>query len=237
MMFRQRNTVIVLAAAILLSGCVANPMGRYNGADVGYLVASIGEATGTDYFADSLLYREVGKGKDTRANGIQFPGIGITHTYKWPDGIGDVSVLKLPPGKYEIYRVVALEDASRPEAYSAPNKNFPMPLEVLRGCFGALCQIVYQTTPDFSIPFIIKPGEITYIGSYQAVTLATYENFMGITRSTGGIYFVLRDERERDIRIAAEREKELASRNVNYSVPNAADIETPYIRVKKVGQE
>lgn len=90
-------------------------------------------------------------------------------------GKGEVIVKDLAPGDWEIYWF-------RLETHGYP------------------IRVRWTPRQEFSIPFKIRPGRATYIGSYQPVG-HMYKNMLGIM-SVGGGSFVVSDQSARDIPIA-----------------------------------
>jgi hypothetical protein len=190
----------LLCAALFLSGCATQINTSYRGPDAGVLVASIGYTEPKGEFYD-LFFAETGSGhKPWGVIGIHTePDIYRTLDYTGRD-TGSVDILHLKPGAYEIYRVE-------------------------EGPIGNS----YISARPFSIPFTIKPGETTYVGSYTGIMVGANEKTLfGDNLKPAGVYFVVSDKHERDIAVARRREPTLPPVTVN--VPDPAQLPKPYFR-------
>ena len=173
---------LVLAATLLLPRPAQ--AGEYTGADGGYVVYSIGTIKIPMRY--SLEYRQVsapgGALKKPWRGSMLCACVGFIRA-AMPDPdftgreTGKVVVSRLPPGKYEIYDF-SFGGAVGTTTYSWSSRN------------------------KFSIPFEIRPGEATYIGSLaRAPSLGTS---LERTHGAGG-FFVISDRSERDLPLARKR--------------------------------
>jgi hypothetical protein len=125
-------------------------------------------------------YKFLFRSRDRKYEGsIRLPGnfeslVGSSGDFKASTKWGVVTVARLAPGEYEIF-----------------NYNI--------GMNG----VGYFAGRDFSIPFLIKPGEATYVGEYVAFT--SVERTLGAMQPMPPFSFLLSDEQERDLRIAGAR--------------------------------
>jgi hypothetical protein len=179
---------LLAAAAVLFGAFLLLPRAvqaaDYPGADGGYLVYSIG--TIKIPMSYTVAYRQVsapgGALKKPWRGSMACRCVGFIRA-QMPDAdftgreTGKVVVTKLPPGKYEIYDY---------------------------GFGGAVGMTTYSWSSGkkFSIPFEIRPGEATYIGSFaRAPSLGTS---LEPTLGAGG-FFVISDRSERDLPLARKR--------------------------------
>jgi hypothetical protein len=198
------------AAAVLLSFAVAACQSLptpYQGADRGYMVASIvAPRSSTTYRRYEFYFRPVGSEladvkafKWAKLDVLQ-QSVGDFETH---ERIGFVGVASLPPGKYEIFSFVAWNNSTPSSALSP------------RG--------------GLSIPFTVKAGDVVYLGEFYSV--ATWgENIFGIRRPSAP-YFVHSNQRERDLSIARGKDPSLPSSARN-AITNAEALGTPFVRSK-----
>jgi hypothetical protein len=83
---------------------------------------------------------------------------------------------------------------------------------------------------DFSIPFKVIKGETTYLGQYLA-NPSMGKNLLG-TPVVAGVYFLIADEFERDLKIATARIAGGHAAKINRQVPDPSTIGTPLLRSK-----
>ena len=157
----------------------------YAGPDAGYLVCSVGTVRIGMHF--DFSYRRVATADGARVqdwNGKIEPRVGgaIYLKVKNPDFTGEetghVVVTRLPPGQYEVHDFAF--------AGSTP----------LGG------SVHWSPARPFALPFAIRSGEATYIGSFmRAPSLGT--RLHPILGAAG--YFILANRAERDLPIARLR--------------------------------
>ncbi|MDP0501484.1 MAG: hypothetical protein Q7P63_15430 [Verrucomicrobiota bacterium JB022] len=130
--------------------------------------------TAKTFSAYSLHYRPVG-GKHEGT--LRFsPGGMYKSKNDFPDGLGHVYLLALPAGEYELYEYGFYE-----QYYNTS---------------------ITHRSLEFSMPFEVKPGEVTYIGRFNAKH--TYaENMLGTVVLDSG-YFIVEDAFEEDLAHAQE---------------------------------
>jgi hypothetical protein len=202
----MKKLLALLCAAMALAGCGTPDASNYKGADAGTLVLSIGYTEpSTDYY--NIYYRTVAAPARYGAVSIHTSSdIFRVIDYTGAD-TGSVVTDRLAPGSYEFFRVVA----SGQDGTSHTSKN------------------------DFSLPFVIKPGETTYVGSYTAMLVTEKKRDWLLFRdydAPGGVYFVVSDQHERDLEMARKREPNLPA--VTVSVPGEAVLPKPYFTTHKL---
>ena len=155
------KAILVLFGLLTIYGCAGSknfiPKG-YKGVDAGYVILSLGASTETKYQSYALLIRKKDKSAETTI--MYMPDNMFSPTKKdfiENDSHGFVSVRNLPQGEYEIYNFDVFENLG-------------------------LIQTHYKAKNDFSIPFSVSTGKITYLGEYIAFTVA--KGLFGT--STGG---------------------------------------------------
>jgi hypothetical protein len=165
--------------AVALSGRSKRELSlSYKSPDAGYLIASIGaEKTThvyTTYFVD---VRKTDRSKDDQLTyNRDIASIDSTVlAYDDSDETGEVNVVSLPPGNYEINCAGFYQNMGMSESTWACEK-------------------------DFSVPFTIETGKATYIGNFQGITVRG-KNIFGIRVEAGG-YYVVRNKAERDLPLA-----------------------------------
>ena len=182
-MFRKL-LIAVLCALFLLPAAGHAKDKDYEGVDAGYLVYAVGIVRLPASF--EFPYRRLATPEGQPANDWKCmiaPKLGgaIYLKVKNPDfeGVetGQLVVRRLPPGSYEV-------------------QEFRF--------FGQIPGLAsYKWSPDkpFALPFEIRAGEATYIGSFmRAMATATVRPDIG-----GGTYFIVADRSARDLPIAGSR--------------------------------
>ena len=188
-------TKLILSLAIaLITGCATFDRlpTDYAGPDAGKVVISIGAASGTSYSSYSLLFRrrETSSVNDTKRTQGQFVFFQKNMFSKQkPDyqaaaESGVVLVQSLPPGSYEIFNFDIFFNAGT-------------------------VQNNYSSKLPFSIPFIVRPGQTTYLGNYQANKM-TGRNLFGIPLPAGAV-FVVSNRRGAELAIAQMKDKSVAT--------------------------
>ena len=108
-----------------------------------------------------------------------------------------------PEGEYEIYDVVSIF-GGYPAGFSIRGKS------------------------EFSAPFSVRRGQITYLGQYLGHRI-TGKNAFGMD-VTAGTYFVVTDEQTRDIADASTRMLPLQREIVTKQIVDVAKVRSPLIR-------
>jgi len=174
----------------------------YKGDDAGYLVSSVAAQAGTSYDAYSFYFRN--KDGSVRSR-IWWGQHNILESRK-PDfsdtaESGVVDIRKLPPGNYEIYNFDVFSN-------------------------GGYVQSNFSSKQDFSIAFVIRPGQATYIGEYRAVGLRG-RNIFGLPLRAGA-FFIVSDKSQRDVPMA--KIKNAALGEVHVEVVDPSSVGNPFIR-------
>ena len=190
------RTIIIVLISMLVSSCMATIPKNYSGTDVGYAVIGIGAARYSYYDSYKLLFRHSGE-KDQgffayhRDPVKRFVAGGKTKYYKSPDEAGVVEVAALQPGHYEVVNFLASE---------------------------YIPSIHVRSDHDFSIPFEIKPGQIVYLGNYQAANRLKKRD----TSASGlhAVFFIIEDRFTRDLELAKERVISLPIENAVDATPS-----------------
>ena len=177
--------LIAVIATVALPAAASAKAKEYSGPDAGYLVYSVGTVRiGMHFnFAYKRVSNAVGAPAEDWKGKIQ-PRLGgaIYLKVKNPDFTGEESghvvVTPLPPGRYEVHDFGF--------AGSSP----------LGG------SVRWSPAKPFSLPFTIRSGEATYIGSFmRAPSLGT--PLQPVLGAAG--FFVIADRAERDVPIARSR--------------------------------
>lgn len=190
-----------LASLLALSAC--SSMNRiptnYSGTDAGYVVVGVGATTQTDYSHYTLLFRKSGQPKTGRFS--YFSTKSSPTGYKANTESGVVEVHSLPPGNYEIY-------------------NFDIAMKLGNG------ETHLTSKTDFSIPFTVRAGQVTYLGNYLANQI-TGKDVYGQPIPAGAV-FVVEDREEHDLYLAAKLKPSLTSSVVTDATPRIKEIKNPY---------
>ena len=205
---RNGSCVLIVFLILIISGCATGnriPL-DYSGVDTGYAIISIGHTKETQYSSYKFLFRTVDK-KAENMVGYWAPFFLKKHKGDFENdrSIGTVELLRLPPGEYEIY-------------------NFDIFMNL------GLIQTNYKAKTDFSIPFIVKPNEATYIGEYIADNLG--HNF--IDASIGGAYFIISDKKARDVEIVNNNNPNIEFIHVSNAVPSVDKIGCPLLTANEI---
>jgi hypothetical protein len=178
--------IALLAALVALPPAATAKDKDYPGADAGYLVYSVGNvgSVGLDF---SFSYRQTATGDGLPARtwkGLIEPRLGGAFFLKVknPDfageEVGHVVIRRLPPGRYAV------------DSY------------YFGGALPGVGSFAWRPARPFAMPFVIRSGEATYIGSFmRAVSLGT--PLQPVLGAAG--FFVVADRSSRDLPIARGR--------------------------------
>ena len=171
----------------------------YNGADAGYLVLSLGVDDAGVGYHELDLDAESGDGTQKTLLPLRTESLFRSHKSDFTDGkaSGDVIVRALRPGNYALTRLLVLSGAN-----------------CGHGGIGA----------EFRLAFTVTAGKATYLGRYRYEPLS-WANLWGAICSAGG-YFVVSDERERDIATAKIKQTALPGEIVS-ALPDLAALNLP----------
>ncbi|MBI3528188.1 MAG: hypothetical protein HY067_09480 [Betaproteobacteria bacterium] len=198
------RAAIWITVSLLLSSCAATISTRYPGSDAGYAIIGVGAASTTEYSSYSFLFHHTGKKETGRFTYFQHNIFTSQKPdYSNEDETGVVEVATLPPGKYEL-------------------TNF----DIFSNRFGGP-QIHYSSRKEFSIPFEIRPGEVVYLGNYQA-NIIKGRNFFGMPVN-GGAFFVVTDRSEIDLQLAKARFDFLPMAKTQDATPDAKQVGNPFL--------
>lgn len=111
---------------------------------------------------------------------------------------GAVKILTLPAGEWEIWSATI-----------------------------ANSMISFSPKNDFSVPFVVKPGETIYIGGYRGVW--TYGRTIIGTSTEAGAYFAVSDQSLRDVAIAKMKDRTIT--DVDIAIPDFAVLRIPFFHV------
>ncbi len=200
-----------ILALFILTGCgTSRPDADYSGATLspgdpaGVVIASI--SRGKDMFRTNfytLHFRNVNT-KDEGTLSMSTPDLSESNfEIAENDYMGFVTSQQLPPGKYEIFNISTVVGTT-------------------------VGRNTTKFRQDFSIPFEIKPGRITYIGAYEC-TPVIGEGFFGQPAMVD-MYWRLADRSTRDIAIAQRREPPLNTMPADIAVPDLSRLNIPGIK-------
>jgi len=185
---------LLLALAILLSGCAATILIDHKGPDAGTVVVGLGVRESSHYDLVALLFRKAEdldiKPSKVGRFGYRYRGMfgGEKTDYRGEenDDRGVVIVATLPEGDYVLY-------------------NFDLFLNL-----GTFSRNFFSRTP-VSIPFTVKAGTVAYLGNFQLTEL-TGKNFLRMPVASGGFFTI--EDRSASERLIAE--KKGAQPNANF---------------------
>lgn len=186
-----------LVLVALLGGCAS--VSIYEGPNAGYAVTSIAVRSSALFDTVGLHFRRRGSGDDRGR--LWFSNdtltVGPKADFDTAHNRGFVGSLRLAPGEYEIYNV---------EARYGNNW--------------------FSIKQDFSIPFTVSPGAITYVGEYTFDAVSG-KNVFGSTVPAGPVISI-GDQQARDVAVLKVRLPETAGMSVQRSVPDPKALRLPY---------
>lgn len=203
----------VLLALLITSitGCATTP--DYAGSDGGKVVIGIGAGPNTQFSHYALLFREAGEkkrsddqtaaGRFTYYHGDLFRR--QAPDYKKEDETGVVLALSLPPGNYEIF-------------------NFDIFLNT------PFFQTNYSSRTPFSIPFVVRTGQTTYLGNYQA-NRTTAPNLLGVRVGSGAV-FAVSNRLVADLAIARKKDPAIND-TAEDATPSVSSVRNPFFVLPK----
>jgi hypothetical protein len=189
-----------LGLSLLLAACTSDPtVPKYAGTDAGYLAIALG-ASHQSFYGDYMIYfRKADGSADQRV--WYGPG---NNTYlrrtdfDGPEGAGIVELRPLAPGNYEIYDF-ALHSS------------------------GGFSEDRYSAKHDFSLPFTIKTGRVTYLGQFMAIELFA-DGLFG--KAPAGGLFAVGDQGARDLSIVHKQRPDLTQ--IDTTVPDVRGLHSPF---------
>jgi hypothetical protein len=184
---------MLLAATLSLAGCVSAQKVDSSfdlksiGGNEGIIVASmVQDRSGwTSYSNVGFLYRDKdGNNRGRVAYSAGLPGFNVGQRES-----DIVKVYKLPAGQYEFY-------------------DFDMFIGSPVGTTE------FSAREEYSIPFTVKPGQVTYIGEIKLIP-RTGRNIFGLPIPGGG-RFILSDQRSRDMALLRANYPNFAAARVEH---------------------
>lgn len=197
-----------LSAALIFPAAASGKERDYEGADAGYVVYAVGTTKIGMKFDFSYHRLATGEGQPVDDwDGTIKPTVGgaIYLKIKNPDFVGEESghvvVRRLPPGSYEV-------------------NNY-----YFSGFLPGVATYRWSPARPFSLPFRVRSGEATYIGSFmRSPSLGT--SLQPVLGAAG--FFVVADRSERDLPIAAGRLG--GSITINKEVTDVSTFESAALR-------
>jgi hypothetical protein len=183
--------------AALLGGCAS--VSVYEGPNAGFAVTSIAVRSSAAFDTVGLHFRRRGSGADRGRLWFSkdFLTVGPKADFDTAQSKGFFGSLRLAPGEYEIYNV---------EARYGNNW--------------------FSIKQDFSIPFTVGPGAITYVGAYTFDAVLG-KNIFGSTIPAGPVIFI-GDQQARDVAVINARLPETAGMSVQRAIPDPKALRLPY---------
>lgn len=204
------NRLILALLALMLAGCASHEIrGDHAGPDAGHAMLALGAAAGTRALSSTLFYRRLQPNATSGAR----PPVGAFATRRsglaaWAQLIqgqdyadekeaGVVLVQSVPAGEYEIFSF-AFEDGTG----------------------------TWRPRTGFSIRFTVRPGELVYLGNYQA-NAVTQMDIRG-RMVPDGVRFVVSNRLERELALARAKVKALPASATN-ATPEPRLVRSPFI--------
>ena len=162
-------------------------------------------ATSADNYNEVwITVQPVGKRDDRFSLGFGQNSVFVDTRRKWEGQNGVIRVRELPAGDYEM-------------------TNFRLHDNTLKK--------VWNLKKDFSVPFQVRAGEITYLGEFQATGVRA-KALIGYYIEQP--YFLVSDQEARDIPLAVEDFPELKGIPVGNGFPRAVLLRLGHFRAKRV---
>ncbi len=189
---KMNRRSLLSAGLVCLASGPALARGEYTGADAGILVVSFG-SLGEQAAGYTIWYKPRAEKPGWFPDIISYDPSSFLFN-RTPDytghEIGQVHILHLKPGEYDFYRAAIFNPVG--------------------------IQLSTWNSPDFSLPFTIKPGEVTYAGDIAGSALWKRGLFI-----SG--YYVVSDQHERDLEIARKKDTNLPAA-VTIAVPDVSGM-------------
>lgn len=141
----------------------------------------------------------------------------IPHDFSYKQIHASVYMLRLPAGQYEIFSFV-----SKQQVLASPS--------ILQRNQSGLTPSTGTVRPkqDFSIPFVIELGKVTYVGQY--IHSIFYRKGTNALLNSGASYFVVSTQQARDLATAQKRGEISAELPIISAIPDLIAINNPVIR-------
>ena len=185
-MFKIQNTLYAcyIIGLSLLTGCAVNrvPVDLPPG-EGGYLVVSLGQSGVAKNVSHHLNFRDMESKAKLSLHVVFDPAQADDPPIDFEAGrdAGAVIIRRIPVGNYELF-------------------GFTRSTWTLVG--SDLARSIYLPKDNFSIPFRIQKGKVTYLGQFLSNGIAqTAPN----SRADRSYYMVLTDEQKRDVAIARKK--------------------------------
>jgi hypothetical protein len=198
-----------MLVTLALSGCAMN-LKTYDGADAGYLVASLAMAPDAMYDNVEFDFRSRDGQVDERLFWVNDAALlSPAADFREADAKGAIATVRLKPGQYEFYS-----------------------FGVKRGNRGYTPRIAY------SISFTVESGKVTYVGQFLMRGVPERSgSLLGETVIEGLPYFVVSNRQERDMALAKDKVPELDAFPVVTSIPDPAATRVPYFRSTPLAED
>ena len=207
---RMIRTLVVLTRMLTLSAYGTNSTaGNYSGSDAGYLVVGLAahdtmESRAIKYTLDyrRLESSDIGSVSFSPKKKLELmPFLNQKTDFEDGNEMGVVEVRRLPPGKYELFKVEG-------------------------ALYGGFIQWRWQSKNSFSIPFTIEAGNATYVGHFQGHSTSVRSVVSLGAPLPSGAYFIVSNQNDHDLQIA--RKKVGAFQEVKTAVPDVAELKSEY---------
>jgi len=197
-LMRSKNVFGAAALALVLGACMNLKM--YEGADAGYLVASLAMGTDSTYGNVQFDFRNRDGSVDSYLFWVNDAAVlGPVADFHSANGKGGIATVRLKPGQYEFYS------------------------------FGVKSSdLDYAPRAAYSVPFTIEGGKTTYVGEF--LTLGLPRKGLFGNEISGAPYFVVSNQQARDIALASAKAPELARFPVIAAVPDPTSLHVPYFQ-------
>lgn len=195
----------LLATTLLfLAGCATpyTALMDYKGADAGTVVVGAGISQNAGFSQVGVTVRRRGT---PNVASVDYSGGGsflsAPRDFENQQEHGTITLLKLPPGEYELFRYGGNYRYGRYIYYFSPRK-------------------------EFSIPFTVKTNEITYLGRYIVHGIPAIANELPYAAR-----LMVDDKRDADITVAKKKRPALENASVTSFAPKVGEFIAPSIQV------
>ena len=203
----SRRNALLLAATLLLGGCAAS--GPYatmpQGQPVGWVVVAMSKDM--NYSTMEISIKPVDGSWGGRGMGVNPMVFNATYHQFGEKKGGYVRASQFTPGTYHITNVRLV--------YAPSNW-------------------VYTSKADFSVPFEVKAGEVTYLGEFLAT--GTIVKPVILIPNVDVPYFIISDQQSRDMAIAVAETPELKGLPVKRAALQRSSS-TPFFRTTRMPEK
>ena len=207
----SKRYFLLVLAALTLAGCGLRPLspeyvpGQGLEPGSGALVGSFSrDPREYEYYSQTFYYEGKSNKKKYKIGSLgPIPFTATKDDFKPDDSRGFVFAYRLPKGTYHFTDFYLAQPT------------------------GGSSYMAWRSREPYSIPFEIAPGKVNYVGEIKVIPVMG-KNIFGITIPAGG-FWVVSDQRVRDIELLKKKYPDLNWESVNIIVPDREDTPAPLV--------